>query len=139
MAQNKTQPTQVTVDEFLATVDQPQKVADSRVLIELMERISGAKATMWGPSIIGFGTYHYKYDSGREGDFLEIGFSPRKAAISIYLMAGHARYPELMAKLGKHKTGKGCLYVKKLSDIDMDVLEQLVTGSVQYIRAKYPS
>lgn len=92
---------------------------------------------MWGPSIVGFGEYHYKYESGREGDFLITGFSPRKSALTIYIMPGFARYEALMAKLGKHRTGKSCLYINRLDDVDLSVLEELVTRSVEYMTEKY--
>lgn len=92
---------------------------------------------MWGPSIVGFGTYHYRYDSGREGDMLRVGFSPRKAALTLYIMAGFDRYEELMARLGKYKTGKSCLYIKRLADIDLAVLQELVKGSLAYLAEKY--
>jgi hypothetical protein len=98
----------------------------------------GEAPVMWGPSIVGFGSYHYKYESGREGDFFIAGFSPRKAALTIYIMAGFSRYDELMSKLGKYKTGKSCLYVKRLSDIDIDVLKSLVLASVAWVQEKYP-
>ncbi len=129
MAETKTKPTAVSVDEFIANVEDERKRDDSRVLAKLMSKATGAKAHMWGPTIVGFGTYHYKYDSGHEGDACIAGFSPRKAAISIYL----AEFPErdaLLAKLGKYKMGKSCLYVKKLDDIDMGVLKQLVETSI---------
>lgn len=92
---------------------------------------------MWGPSIVGFGEYHYKYESGREGDFLITGFSPRKSALTIYIMPGFARYEALMDKLGKHRTGKSCLYINRLDDVDLSVLEELVTRSVEYMTEKY--
>jgi hypothetical protein len=130
MAETKTKPTDVSVTEFLAKVDDPQRRADSQVLMEMMTRITGEKPKMWGPSIVGFGTYHYKYASGHEGDACLTGFSPRKAEFSIYI------HPDdgLLAKLGKHRMGKGCLYVKRLTDIDIGVLEQLVRRSVEAVR-----
>ncbi|MCY7379495.1 MAG: DUF1801 domain-containing protein [Gemmatimonadaceae bacterium] len=138
MADTRTKPTAVSVDEFIAKVEDARKRDDSRVLIKLMSHATGAKARMWGPTIVGFGTYHYKYDSGHEGDSCIAGFSPRKAAISIYL----AEFPErdaLLAKLGKHTMGKACLYLKKLDDIDMDVLKQLVDTSITYVKRQYPT
>jgi len=138
MAETKTKPTAVSVDEFIANVEDERKRDDSRVLVKLMSKATGAKARMWGPTIVGFGTYHYKYDSGHEGDACIAGFSPRKAAISIYL----AEFPErdaLLAKLGKYKMGKACLYVKKLDDIDMGVLKQLVETSITYVKKQYPT
>jgi hypothetical protein len=142
MVETKTKPTGVSVGEFLAKVEDPQKRADSAVLIEMMERITGEKPYMWGPSIIGFGKFHYKYDSGHEGDTCRAGFSPRKAEFSIYL-SGY--WPEvadkhnaLLARLGKHRMGKGCLYVKRLSDVDVKVLEKLVKLSFDAVNKRYP-
>jgi hypothetical protein len=102
-----------------------------------MEEITGLPPKMWGPSIVGFGTYHYKYDSGREGDMLKIGFSPRKAALTVYIMPGFRRYEELMEMLGKHKTGKSCLYIKKLTDVNESVLKELCQESWAYMNEKY--
>lgn len=144
MAETKTRETDVAVGEFLSKVEDPQKRADSAVLIEMMERVTGKPPKMWGPSIIGFGLYHYKYDSGHEGDSCLAGFSPRKAEFSIYLNGGY--FPEmvekrqaLLAKLGKHRMGKGCLYVKKLENIDLKVLEQLVKLSYASLKKRYPA
>ncbi len=137
MAETKTKRTAVSVDKFIANVEDERKRDDSRVLVKLMSKATGAKAHMWGPTIVGFDPYHYKYDSGHEGDACIAGFSPRKAAISIYL----AEFPErdaLLAKLGKYKMGKACLYVKKLDDIDMGVLKQLVETSITYVKKQYP-
>ncbi len=106
--------------------------------MKLMSEITGNRAKMWGPSIVGYGKYHYKYESGREGDFFLTGFSPRKQALTIYIISGFSINPKLMEKLGKYKTGKSCLYVKKLDDLDRSVLAQLVKESVAYIRKKYP-
>lgn len=106
-------------------------------LLELMGRIAQKPAVMWGGSIIGFGDWHYKYESGREGDFFVIGFSPRKQQISLYLMTGFKKYDELLAKLGKHKTGKSCLYIKRLSDVDLAVLESLLQESYVHFTAKH--
>ena len=103
-----------------------------------MAEITGAGGVMWGSSIVGFGSYHYRYASGREGDFFEAGFSPRKRALTIYVMAGFAEYEDLLARLGKHSTGKLCLYVKRLTDVDLAVLREMLTRSVAFIRAKYP-
>ena len=123
MAENKTKATAASVDDFLDAVADPQRRADGKALRALMTRVSGELAAMWGPSIVGFGTYHYKYESGREGDMCRIGFSPRATGLVLY--GGFLRSPELLAKLGKHKTGKGCLYVKRLADVDLDVLEEM--------------
>lgn len=137
MAQNKTQPTDQSVKTFIDSLDDQQKKADSYSLLNLMKEVTGCEPKMWGPSIIGFDQYHYKYESGREGDFLKVGFSPRKRELSIYLMCSFDKNEELMKKLGKHRTGKSCLYVKKLEDIDMDVLRMLVKESVKYVDEKY--
>ncbi|MEL7159311.1 MAG: DUF1801 domain-containing protein [Bacteroidota bacterium] len=132
--QNKTQPTDVAPADFVAAVTDEQKRHDSEWLLRTMEEITGAVPVMWGPSIIGFGSYHYVYPSGREGDWMLTGFSPRKNALTLYLMSGVEREAELLAKLGKYKTGKSCLYVKRLSDVDTDVLKELITASVEKVR-----
>ncbi|MBA4047270.1 MAG: hypothetical protein C0476_01870 [Sphingomonas sp.] len=123
---NKTVETQASVEDFLAQVAVPQRVADARVLIELMTRISGEPPRLWGPSIIGFGSVHYRYASGREGDTPAIAFSPRKAELVLYVGASTPNIAALLTGLGKHKTGKGCLYVKKLADVDAGVLTRVV-------------
>lgn len=144
MAETRTRPTGVAVEAFLAQVEDPQKRADSQVLIELMQRVTGHPPKMWGPSIIGFGTYHYKYDSGHEGESCLAGFSPRKAEFSIYLNGTYepdiaAGRDALLERLGKHRMGKGCLYVKRLEGLDMEVLEQLVRLSYEVVRKRYPA
>ena len=123
---NKTVETEASVEDFLAKVDLPQRVADARVLIDLMARISGEPAKLWGPSIIGFGSVHYRYESGREGDTPAIAFSPRKAELVLYVGASTPNIAALLPGIGKHKTGKGCLYVKKLADVDAGLLEAVV-------------
>jgi len=138
MAQNKTQPTRQKVSEFIAGIEDKQKRADCRELMKLMSGITGNRAKMWGSSIVGYGKYHYKYASGREGDFFLTGFSPRKQALTIYIISGFELNPELMEKLGKFKTGKSCLYVKNLDDIDRAVLTSMVEESVAYMRKTYP-
>jgi len=135
-AENKTTATKGSVDSFLKSVTDKQALADSYELIELMQSVTKQPPVMWGPSIIGFGSYHYKYESGREGDMLAVGFAPRKGTMSIYIMGGFAKYDELMTKLGKHKTGKSCLYVKKLDDIDRKVLKTLIKESYNYVIKK---
>ncbi|TXF90999.1 DUF1801 domain-containing protein [Neolewinella aurantiaca] len=137
MAKNepKTKPTAVNPQTFVAAVEDEQKRADAEWVMAMMEEVTGEPPVMWGPSIIGFGTYHYVYESGREGDWMLTGFSPRKAALSIYLMSGLKQEEEYLAKLGKYKTGKSCLYVKRLSDIDTDVLRAMVVASVAKVRA----
>lgn len=137
MSQNKTRPTGAAVDEFLDAVENETRRADAKAVKALMERVTGEPAVMWGASIVGFGEYHYKYESGREGDFMLTGFSPRKANLVLYIMPGYTDYGGLMERLGKHKTGKSCLYVNKLADLDMEVLEELVARSVAHMREKY--
>lgn len=130
----KTKPTEVAPADFVAAVENEQKRKDAEWIMAMMAEVTGESPVMWGPSIIGFGTYHYVYASGREGDWMLTGFSPRKAAISIYLMSGVEREAELLAKLGKYKMGKSCLYIKRLSDVDTDVLRELVVASVEKVR-----
>jgi hypothetical protein len=137
MSQNKTQPTTQSAEAFLNTVENDKRRQDAFEVLQMMREITGQEPVMWGDSIIGFDQYHYKYASGREGDFLLVGFSPRKTALTLYIMPGFERYDELMQKLGKYKTGKACLYVKKLEDVDREVLEELIRQSVQYMRNKY--
>jgi Domain of unknown function (DU1801) len=137
-SENKTKATEVSVDAFIASVTDPNQRADADNIRAVMERLSGEPAMMWGPTIIGFGSYHYVYDSGREGDMCRIGFSPRKGQTVLYLVDGFEGHAELIARLGKHKTGKSCLYVKRLSDIDETVLEELCTRSLAYMAEKYP-
>lgn len=137
MAENKTQPTDQSVKSFIDALEDEQKIADSYSLLELMKDVTGCDPKMWGPSIIGFDQYHYKYESGREGDFLKVGFSPRKREFSIYLMCNLEKNAALLNKLGKHRTGKSCLYVKRLEDIDLDVLRELAEESVRYVDEKY--
>jgi Domain of unknown function (DU1801) len=136
MAGNKTKPTKLSVAAFINRLKDGTKRADAHALVKLMQRATGEKPRMWGPSIVGFGSYHYRYDSGREGDMPLAGFSPRKAAIVLYLMTGFSGCKVLLAKLGKHSTGKVCLYVKKLADVDQKVLEELVVKSVGAMRAR---
>lgn len=138
MAENKTQPTPASVDAFIAAAQPPERSADARVIRATMERLSGEPARMWGPSIVGFGRYHYRYDSGREGDMARIGFSPRKAELVLYLLDGFPGHAELMERLGKRRTGKSCLYIKRLSDIDMGVLEELIAASIAEMDRRYP-
>jgi Domain of unknown function (DU1801) len=138
MAENKTKPTKLSVAAFIDAIADQTKRADAKTLVKLMQRASGEKPKMWGPSIIGFGSYHYKYDTGREGDMPLIGFSPRKPATVLYGMRT-SDSDALIAKLGKHTTGKGCLYIKKLTDVDQKVLEALAVKSVAAMRARHPS
>lgn len=143
-AANKTQPTQAMVEAFLATVDNQQRRDDAVRLLDLFARVTGEPPVMWGDSIIGYGSYDYRYDSGREGRFMRTGFSPRKANLSVYLMgayvdpAAEARQEELLARLGKHKRGKSCLYLNRLDQVDMVVLEELVRLNVETMNRRYP-
>ena len=124
-----------TVDDYIASLDE-QTAADSRTLLEMMHRISGHEPTLWNAGTIGFGTYHYKYDSGRDGDGHTIGFYPRKGKLTVYLMDGTARHSELLARLGKHSTTGYCLYIKRLSDVDPLILEQIVRESYEFVESK---
>ena len=138
MASNKTKPTAVSVTAFVNALAEPAKRADAKALIGLMKSATGEAPRMWGPSIIGFGTCHYKYESGREGDTVLAGFSPRKPATVLYGVMGCDNAALLLAKLGKHTTGKGCLYIKRLSDVDQKVLLELIVESVAAKRAQQP-
>ncbi len=139
MADNKTKPTKLSVSAFIEKLTDRTRRADAKALVHLMQSASGEKPKMWGPSIIGFGSYHYRYDSGREGDTPLIAFSPRKAATVLYNMTGFSGSEALRAKLGKHANGKGCLYIKKLADVDHKVLAALVVKSVAAMRKRCPS
>src|SRR5215470_8344058 len=136
MPENKTKATSVSVRAYIEGLTDPTRRSEARELVEVMQRASGEKPKLWGPSIIGFGSYHYKYDSGREGDMPLISFSPRKAALVLYSMLDHSKAKSLLPKLGKHTTGKGCLYVKKLADVDKKVLEALIGNAVAHNRAR---
>lgn len=138
MSDNKTQPTSASVDEFIAAVPDARKRADAETLRAMMTELTGHEATMWGPSIIGFDSYAYKYPSGREGTSALLGFSPRSSAITIYVADGLAEYEELLARLGKHTTSKVCIYVKRLADIELTVLREILTRSMNHIRATNP-
>ena len=124
---------------FLNSLEDESKRKDSFELLEMLEDISGCEPKMWGGSIIGFGSYHYKYDSGREGDWFIAGFSPRKQNFSLYIMSGFDQYEELLSRLGKYKTGKSCLYIKQLADVDRSVLHDLMLASYQRMDKKYNS
>ena len=138
MAENKTKPTEVSVAAFIEAITDEGKRADAKALAKLMQSASGEKPKMWGPSIIGFGSCHYKYESGREGDTPAIAFSPRKAASVLYGLIGFNGAEALLAKLGKHTTGKGCLYIKKLSDVDVTVLESMLAKALAAKHARHP-
>jgi hypothetical protein len=136
MPENKTRATTLSVGAFIDALTDPARRSDARELVELMQRASGEKPRLWGPSIVGFGSYHYRYDSGREGDMPLISFSPRKAAMVLYSMLDHSEARAHLAKLGRHTTGKGCLYIKKLADVDRTVLETLIKNAVAHHRAR---
>jgi len=137
MAELKTKPNNRSVENILKSIEDEKKRQDSYAILNLMKEVTEAEPKMWGPSIIGFGSYHYKYESGREGDWFLTGFSPRKQNLTLYIMPGFERYEELMKKLGKYKTGKACLYIKKLEDVDQASLRELVEQSVKYLKMKY--
>jgi len=136
MAENKTKPTKVSVTAFIAAIPDSTKRTDAKALVKLMQSAAGEKPRMWGPSIIGFGSYHYRYDSGREGDMPLIAFSPRKAATVLYGLTGAIDSKALLPKLGKHSTGKGCLYIKKLADVDQEVLQSMIAKSLAAARTR---
>ena len=137
MAELKTKKTEASVEEFLGGIADEARRDECRIVLEIMERVTKSEPKMWGASMIGFGSYHYKYESGREGDWFLTGFSPRKQNLTLYIMAGFDRYDALLEKLGKFKTGKSCLYVKRLNDIDLLVLKQLIAASVRHMKARY--
>jgi len=137
MADMKTIPSGASVTEFINGIEDASKRKDCKEIMKIMKRVTGKRPKMWGPSIVGYGDYHYRYESGREGDSFLAGFSPRKQAITLYIMAGFSNYDKLMAKLGKYKNGKSCLYIKKLEDVDSKVLERLVTESVKHTAKRY--
>ena len=137
MATNKTQVTAVDPDQFVAAIEHPTRRADAETLMALMRRATGCEPKMWGPSIVGFGRYHYVYDTGREGDSMLTGFSPRKANSAVYILPGYDDLGDDLALLGKHKKGKSCLNINKLDDVDLEVLERIVAESVERMRASY--
>ena len=136
MADNKTKATTLSVPAYINALPDPTQRSDAKELAQLMQRISGEEPKLWGPTIVGFGSYHYKYESGREGDMPLISFSPRKAALVLYSMLDHSQAKALLPKLGKHTTGKGCLYIKKLADVDKKVLETLIENAVAHNEAR---
>ncbi len=138
MTENKTKPTQITVEDFLAKVTPERRAVDARVVIALMARLSGEAPTMWGPSIIGFGRYRYTYDSGRSGEMARLCFSPRKPHLVFYGLREGANHETLLQQLGKFKSEGGCIYVKTLDDVDRDVLEALLADALAANRAAYP-
>ena len=134
MAENKTTPNDQDVEQFLNSVDDERKRKDSFTILELMKQVTGLEPRMWGSSIVGFGSYHYTYESGREGDMILAGFSPRKQNLTLYNMSGFERYDDLLKKLGKHTTGKGCLYIKRLDDVDLPTLKSLMEESFKHVK-----
>ncbi len=141
MYEAKTKPTKASVATYLAAIDDPERRRDCKALAALMRRVTGCRATMWGSGIVGFDRYHYRYASGHEGDSCVVGFASGKAHISVYLLAGFEsdEMRALLATLGRHKLGKACLYIKRLSDVDLAVLESMVLRSVEIIKTRYPS
>lgn len=138
MAENKTKPVKASVKAFIDSIEDESKRNDCRKIAKLFADALGEKPVMWGDSIVGFGNYHYKYESGREGDFFLAGFSPRAQNITLYIMPGYGFMPELRKKLGKVKEGKGCIYLKRLEDVDLDALKKLTVESAKYMRKLYP-
>lgn len=137
MSANKTQPTSATASAFIEAVEGDERRQDCQTLVAMMGRITGKPAVMWGPSIVGFGSYHYRYESGREGDMPVTGFSPRKGDISVYLTASGPDQEDLLSRLGRHRMGKSCLYIRRLSDVELDVLEQLIRGSIAEVERRH--
>ncbi|NUQ85517.1 MAG: DUF1801 domain-containing protein [Anaerolineales bacterium] len=134
MAELKTKVNEASVDKFIKDIGDERVREDARKIIEIMQKATKAEPKMWGTSIVGFGCYHYKYASGREGDWMLVGFSPRKQNLTLYIMSGFEEYDSLLKKLGKHSTGKSCLYIKRLEDVDLKVLKELVAKSVRHIQ-----
>ena len=137
MYELKTRKNAASVTAFLGAIEDKQQRADAKKISAMMRAATGSKARMWGTAIVGFGSYHYKYASGHQGDAPLVGFSPRKQNLSLYIMPGFSRFDAQLAKLGKYKTGKSCLYIKRLADVDQSVLEQLITESVRYMRKNH--
>ena len=134
---NKTVENEGSVSDFLSQIQDDKRRQDAISINELMTQITGQQPKMWGGSIVGFGRYHYKYESGREGDFMKVGFSPRKQNLSLYIMPGFDRYDDLLARLGKYKLGKSCLYIKRMEDVELDVLQELISKSYDHMTQKY--
>jgi hypothetical protein len=138
MAENKTKPTVQSVTDFIATVENPKRRADADVLDAMFRRVTGWQPRMWGPSLIGYGEYHYTYESGRTGDMLATGFSPRKANLVLYIMPGYAEFGHILDRMGKYKLGKSCLYINKLADVDMAVVEEIVRAGLDDLATRWP-
>ncbi len=136
--ETKTKETDSSVIEFIEQVENPKKREDAYKLLDIFTETTGFEAKMWGPSIIGFGKYHYKYESGHEGDAPLVGFSPRKAKTSLYFAPGETKREELLKVFGKHTTGKACVYINKVADVDIDVLKELITQSIAFLKTTYP-
>jgi len=137
MVESKTRQTKTSVAQCLNAIENPQRRAEAKKVAAMMRKATGRRAKLWGTSIVGFGTYHYKYASGREGDWILVGFSPRKQNLVVYIMPGFKEFPALMQKLGKFRTGKSCLYLNKLDDVDETVLEKLIEQSVKVMCKRY--
>ncbi|WP_022695690.1 DUF1801 domain-containing protein [Ponticaulis koreensis] len=137
-AENKTKATNVSPESFISTVEHDVRRADAKLLLDLFADVTQLVPRMWGPSIIGYGRYHYKYESGREGEFMMTGFSPRKANQVIYIMPGYTDHSAILDRIGKYKIGKSCLYINKLADIDLDVLRELITAGFEDMKSRYP-
>jgi uncharacterized protein DUF1801 len=135
VAELKTKKTKASVDAFIGKVADPVQREDCRQVLKLMREATGSTPAMWGTSIVGFGNYQYAYDSGRDGEWFQMGFAPRKGTLTLYIMPGVERYPQHLKKLGKHSTGRSCLYIKKLDDVDVDVLRSLLKDAVKDLRA----
>ncbi|MFC3714468.1 DUF1801 domain-containing protein [Sphingoaurantiacus capsulatus] len=138
MAETKTRATAASVDDFIAAAEPPQRSEDAKIVDAMLRRVTGETPKMWGPTIVGYGQYHYRYDSGHEGDMCRLGFSPRKTQLVLYVLTGAEGEDALLAKLGKHSTGKSCLYIKKLADVDMGLLEEIARRSLACMKEKYP-
>jgi len=136
VAENMTKKNQASVSKFLNAIGDDHKRRDAKIVAKIMKRVTGERPRMWGTSIVGYGDHHYTYANGREGDWMLSGFSPRKQALTLYIMSGFSKYRSLLKKLGKHTTGKSCLYIKKLDDVDLEVLERLIEQSVEAMKAK---
>ena len=139
MSDAKTRPGTASVRDFLSGIDDPQKRADCRAIASMMRKATGKRAKMWGSNIVGYGSYRYTYASGRHGEWMECGYSPRANAISVYIMPGFEPFAGLMKKLGTFRTGKSCLYIKRLDDVDRNILETLIVESVKEMRRRYPA
>ena len=139
MAEPKLRPNDQSVTAVLDKIADEARREECYTLVDMMKRVTGTEPRIWATGLVGFGSYHYKYESGHEGDCFVAGFASRKTALTLYITAGLERFPKLLAKLGKHKAGKGCLYIKKLDDVNLSVLEDLLSKSVEWTTAKYPS